>query len=163
MPLTRFKLSAIADGGIDTDELADGAVTLAKLSATGTKDSTTFLRGDNTFQEVSVTPTAVSDQSNTSTGAFDIPSGTTAERPGSPNAGYIRFNTDDSLTEIYDGTEWTSVGATPASLSSVTGTIYAGLESTLTLTGAGFLDANLVVNFSQSSDGIDEDKLGGEL
>ena len=28
---------------------ADGTVSLAKLSATGTKDSTTFLRGDNTF------------------------------------------------------------------------------------------------------------------
>jgi len=28
---------------------SDGSVTLAKLSATGTKDATTFLRGDNTF------------------------------------------------------------------------------------------------------------------
>ena len=28
---------------------SDGTVSLAKLSATGTKDSTTFLRGDNTF------------------------------------------------------------------------------------------------------------------
>jgi hypothetical protein len=32
---------------------ADGTVSLAKLSATGTKDATTFLRGDNTFQTVS--------------------------------------------------------------------------------------------------------------
>ena len=30
---------------------ADGTVSLAKLSATGTKDATTFLRGDNTFSE----------------------------------------------------------------------------------------------------------------
>jgi hypothetical protein len=30
---------------------ADGTVGLAQLSATGTKDSTTFLRGDNTFAE----------------------------------------------------------------------------------------------------------------
>jgi hypothetical protein len=29
--------------------VADGTLTLAKLSATGTKDATTFLRGDNTF------------------------------------------------------------------------------------------------------------------
>jgi len=29
----------------------DGSVSLAKLSATGTKDATTFLRGDNTFAE----------------------------------------------------------------------------------------------------------------
>jgi len=32
---------------------ADGTVSLDKLSATGTKDATTFLRGDNTFQTVS--------------------------------------------------------------------------------------------------------------
>jgi hypothetical protein len=30
----------------------DGSVSLAKLSATGTKDATTFLRGDNTFQTI---------------------------------------------------------------------------------------------------------------
>jgi len=30
---------------------SDGTVSLAKLSATGTKDATTFLRGDNTFAE----------------------------------------------------------------------------------------------------------------
>jgi hypothetical protein len=30
----------------------DGTVSLAKLSATGTKDATTFLRGDNTFQTI---------------------------------------------------------------------------------------------------------------
>ena len=32
---------------------ADGTVSLAKLSATGTKDATTFLRGDNTFSTIS--------------------------------------------------------------------------------------------------------------
>jgi hypothetical protein len=32
---------------------ADGTVSLDKLSASGTKDATTFLRGDNTFQTVS--------------------------------------------------------------------------------------------------------------
>jgi hypothetical protein len=32
----------------------DGTVSLAKLSATGTKDATTFLRGDNTFQTIGV-------------------------------------------------------------------------------------------------------------
>tara|TARA_R100000231_G_scaffold133961_1_gene107180 strand:- start:36 stop:1190 length:1155 start_codon:yes stop_codon:yes gene_type:complete len=33
----------------------DGTVSLAKLSATGTKDATTFLRGDNTFAAAGVT------------------------------------------------------------------------------------------------------------
>ena len=37
------------DGTVTTAKLADSSVSLAKLTATGTKDSTTFLRGDNTF------------------------------------------------------------------------------------------------------------------
>jgi len=34
-------------------DIQDGTIGIADLSATGTKDSTTFLRGDNTFQAVS--------------------------------------------------------------------------------------------------------------
>ena len=44
--------SDITDGVISTAKLADSSVSLAKLSATGTKDVTTFLRGDNSFAEV---------------------------------------------------------------------------------------------------------------
>jgi hypothetical protein len=36
---------------LDLGVPSDATVTLAKLSATGTKDATTFLRGDNTFAE----------------------------------------------------------------------------------------------------------------
>ena len=39
----------ILDSNVTTAKIADANITLAKLSATGTKDSTTFLRGDNTF------------------------------------------------------------------------------------------------------------------
>ena len=42
----------INDSAVTTAKLNDASVSLAKLSATGTKDSTTFLRGDNTFAEV---------------------------------------------------------------------------------------------------------------
>ena len=34
-------------------DIQDGTISLADLSATGTKDATTFLRGDNSFQTVS--------------------------------------------------------------------------------------------------------------
>src|SRR6056297_3282374 len=43
---------------------------------------------------------------DSSTGATVFPKGTTAERPVSPEAGYIRFNTTDNVMETYDGTEW---------------------------------------------------------
>jgi hypothetical protein len=41
------------DGTVTTAKLADSSVTLAKLTATGTQDATTFLRGDNTFASAS--------------------------------------------------------------------------------------------------------------
>jgi len=46
-------LGVPSDNTVTTAKLADSSVSLAKLTATGTKDATTFLRGDNTFQTVS--------------------------------------------------------------------------------------------------------------
>ena len=42
--------------------------------------------------------------------AMKIPTGTTAQRHGSPTAGHLRFNTDTNSAEIYNGTSFTSVG-----------------------------------------------------
>lgn len=39
----------IESGGIDTVKLADGSVTIPKIDATGTPDTTTFLRGDGAW------------------------------------------------------------------------------------------------------------------
>ena len=39
-----------------------------------------------------------------------IPSGATGDRPVSPNVGEFRWNTDNTEAEIYDGTQWGSVG-----------------------------------------------------
>ena len=38
--------------------------------------------------------------------AVGLPSGTTAKRPTTVSAGYIRFNTDTNSLEIFDGTNW---------------------------------------------------------
>jgi hypothetical protein len=46
-----------SDGTVTTAKLADSSVSLAKLTATGTKDATTFLRGDNTFASAGGTNT----------------------------------------------------------------------------------------------------------
>lgn len=87
-----------------------GLGTLATISPTGTANSTTFLRGDNAWTTVSVTPTAVSDQANSSTGYFDLPAGTTAQRPGSPSSGNMRYNTSTNSFEGYNGSAWGSIG-----------------------------------------------------
>jgi hypothetical protein len=42
----------------------------------------------------------------TTTGFIDIPSGTTAQRPGTLSAGQIRFNTDTGFFEGYNGSVW---------------------------------------------------------
>ena len=86
-----------------------GLGTLATISPTGTADATTFLRGDNSYAVVSVTPTAVSDQVNSSTGYFDLPAGTTGQRPASPSSGNIRYNTSTNGFEGYT-TAWGSIG-----------------------------------------------------
>ena len=46
----------------------------------------------------------------TTVGSVIITSGTTAQRDGSPNAGYFRFNSDASAFEGYNGTAWGSIG-----------------------------------------------------
>ena len=40
------------------------------------------------------------------TGFIQLPSGTTAQRPGSPSAGMIRYNTDTARNEVYNGSAW---------------------------------------------------------
>ena len=43
---------------------------------------------------------------NDNTGAVRLPSGTTAQRPGSPSNGEMRYNTTDNKVEYYDGASW---------------------------------------------------------
>ena len=56
-----------------------------------------------------ITPAAVSDQSNASTGYFQLPKGTTAQRPASPATGMVRFNTDLNYLEEYRQGQWLAV------------------------------------------------------
>ena len=44
------------------------------------------------------------------TTALQIPVGTTAQRPGSPSTGDLRFNSTLGSAEIYDGSSFTAVG-----------------------------------------------------
>lgn len=60
-----------------------------------------------------------------------LPAGTTAQRPISPLAGQIRFNTDLSDMEYYDGTYWAQYTKSPY-IYSVTGSITQGSPCNLT-------------------------------
>ena len=76
--------------------------------------------------------TEVSDVNNTSTGAFDVPVGTTAQRPGSPNDGYTRLNTTIGSLEYYSNGNWIQTNYVPT-ISSITGNIANGAATTLTI------------------------------
>jgi len=51
------------------------------------------------------------------TGFLQLPAGTTAQRPASPSAGMVRFNTETRSTEWYDGVHgaWFPTGVVPPS------------------------------------------------
>ena len=114
MPLTKFKLSSIADGGITTAKLADDATTSAKLGHSLDLDGT----------------------------HVRVPHGTTAERPGSPVAGYMRFNTTVGTLEQWNtnSNSWAAIDSPPI----ITGLAYAGGATaadpaggeTITITGS---------------------------
>ena len=55
--------------------------------------------------------TAATGGNVTTTGAYTLPVGTTAQRPGTPATGMFRYNSTTSGVEVYNGSSWTSVGS----------------------------------------------------
>jgi len=78
------------------------------------------------------------------TGALDIPAGTTAQRPSSPSSGYIRMNTTLNKMEMYNGSDWVGVGGSELRLYAVTPTTAAVANTSLSLTGEGFVNGATV-------------------
>ena len=147
MAINKLDTGAIQDNAITNAKMADDAVGVADLAATGTPSSTTFLRGDNAWDTPGdTTPAAISDETNTSQGAFDFPSGTTGQRPGSPSAGYTRYNTTITALEVYNGTDWVAFAAPNPTISSISPTTAATTGVTVTVTGTNFrTGATLVI------------------
>jgi hypothetical protein len=71
-------------------------------------------------------PASISDKDNTSTGYFDLPAGTTAQRPASPAGGMTRYNTTNSEVEIYTNGSWQGVTTQIAGTYSIDYLIVAG-------------------------------------
>jgi len=92
-PLANTKCFIVSYGHvIDTNTPGDNTITTDKIKPPGpTWDSAGSL-------------------SISGTGYVDIPAGTTAQRPGSPNTGMLRFNTNYARYEGYDGSSWGQLG-----------------------------------------------------
>ena len=69
---------------------------------------------------------ADADSSNTGlvnvigTRGFGLPVGTTAQRPGTPSRGTLRFNSSTNQTEVHNGSAWTEIGDNVVSILSQT-------------------------------------------
>lgn len=75
------------------------------------------------------------------TGALKIPVGTTAERPSTPVAGDIRYNSTLDQAEIYSGTEWKAVGGSPFDASGGSVTTISGYKIHTFITSGTFTPA----------------------
>ena len=89
---------------------ANNAATSAAAAATSAATSASVAASavNTSLQKAGDTITGNID--NTATGYFDLPVGTTGQRPGTPNLGMIRFNSDLAAYEGYNGAGWTSIG-----------------------------------------------------
>ena len=93
-----------ATGNITVGGTVDGR----DIDTDGTKLDTVETNADVTDATNVEAAGAVMESGNTA--SAKIPSGTTAQRDGSPSAGFFRWNTTTSSAEIYDGSAWGLVG-----------------------------------------------------
>jgi len=83
-------------------------ITGSGISSTSTIN-VTAIAGIITATTLSVTGNITGDVAFSTTTQIKIPTGTTAERPGSPSAGMIRYNTENAQFEGY-ATAWGGFG-----------------------------------------------------
>jgi len=88
--------------------LMDSEVTnLAQVKAFDTTDYATAAQG---ALAASATQPATTVAKTSATGSAVMPTGTTAQRDGSPATGNLRFNSTDTSFEGYDGSAWGAIG-----------------------------------------------------
>ena len=102
-------------GGLTTSGLTIGATAVTSTAAElnkldGVTATTTELNYVDGVTSAIQTQLDAKIDETASTGSAVIPSGTTAQRDGSPSAGYLRFNTTDSSFEGYNGSSWGAIG-----------------------------------------------------
>ena len=105
--------SIAAGNGMNFTTITGSGTVALGTPSTITSATTNSASGTTHTHALTVTPANVSDQANTSTGYFALPNGTTAQRPGSPTVGMIRYNSTTAFYEIYTGSSWQPITTTP--------------------------------------------------
>lgn len=97
---------------------------------------------------MTITNSLFGGSANLINGVLQVPVGNTAQRPSSPNVGYVRYNTDTGVLENYTTSGWLKVSVQQPTISSISGSILNGYSTTLTLTGSNFLTSGASVTFT---------------
>jgi hypothetical protein len=86
------------------------------------------------------------DVPSTSTGYFDVPAGTTAQRPSTPATGNMRWNTDDEALEHYSGSAggWVQWAGAAPTITSISPTTAPTTGTSVTVTGINFQAGSIV-------------------
>jgi hypothetical protein len=129
MALTKVTNGGITDSAITSAKIDDGSITNVDISSSAAIPAS----------KLDVTPASVSDTANTSTGAFDVPAGTTLQRPTSKSIGYVRYNSTRTSMEVWNGSEWKGFAAPGPTITSISPTTAATTGVTITITGANLL------------------------
>jgi filamentous hemagglutinin len=91
--------------------------------------------GTSTASFGSATQTVGSLVSFNASNSIKMPVGNTAQRPGTPSTGQFRFNTSSNSLEVFDNSQWTSVGVPNFTL--ITDQQFFGDGSTVVFTLSG--------------------------
>jgi len=108
-----------------------GSNTQVQFNNSGALGGSANFTWDGSTVAITGALTATTDSAFTSTGALQLPSGTTAQQPTGV-AGKLRFNTSTSQFEGYNGTTWASVGGATISNDVASATAYYPLFSRVT-------------------------------
>ena len=111
--LTSPVISTITNTGTLTLPTSTGTVALTSdisLDTLGITANTTEINYIDGVTSSIQTQLNLKVDETASDGSAIIPSGNTAQRDSSPQAGYLRFNSEDSSFEGYDGSAWGAIG-----------------------------------------------------
>ncbi|MAL83181.1 MAG: hypothetical protein CMF11_02345, partial [Idiomarina sp.] len=136
------------ESALDTLSNVTTVGTLGSLAVTGDLTvNTNVLKVDTSNNRVGIkdaTP-AVTLDIGTATDAIHVPTGTTAQRPGSPSAGMFRFNTTLGRFEGHDGSDFSEIGGGGGSNTFTVNTYTSSGSAAFTLSQAPDSEDNLLV------------------
>ena len=137
---TDARVESYLDGGTSTPTFASGII-----SGDLTVDTNTlFVDSTNNRVGIGNATPDVSLDIGSFTDAMHVPVGTTAQRPGSPAAGYFRYNSTTSQFEGYT-TEWGAIAGSGGSAMETDTFTGDGSTTAFTLSTAASSEDNLIV------------------